>query len=110
MSEVLHNGAQVAVIIPVRNRSDFLKDCLSSLVKQDFPIGGCEVIVCDDHSEENLEAVVQVFRPHLPTLKLLRQQDHRGPATARNMGFRSSTADIFVCIDSDIVCSPQFLK
>jgi GT2 family glycosyltransferase len=109
VSEVLHNGAQVAVIIPARNRSDLLKDCLSSLVEQDFPIGRCEVIVCDDHSEENLEEVVEMFQPHLPRLKLLRQQDHRGPATARNMGFRLSTADIFVCVDNDIICSPEFL-
>jgi GT2 family glycosyltransferase len=109
MSEVSSNNAQVAVIIPVRNRSDFLEGCLNSLVTQDFPIKQCEVIVCDDHSEEDLEPVIKMFRSHLPKLKLLRQQDHRGPGAARNMGFRSSRADIFVCIDSDIICNPQFL-
>ncbi len=109
MSEVSSNGAQVAVIIPVRNRSDFLRDCLNSLVTQDFPIKQCEVIVCDDYSEEDLEPLIKMFRPHLPKLKLLRQQEHRGPAAARNMGFRSSIADIFVCVDSDIICHPQFL-
>lgn len=110
MNEVSSNGAQVAVIIPVRNRSDFLRDCLNSLVTQDFPIRQCEVIVCDDHSEEDLEPVIEVFRPHLPKLKLLRQQEHRGPGAARNMGFRSSSAGMFVCLDSDIVCNPYFLK
>jgi GT2 family glycosyltransferase len=110
MSEVSLNNAQVAVIIPVRNRPDFLRNCLNSLVQQDFPIKQCEVIVCDDHSEEDLEPVIDMFRSHLPKLKLLRQQEHRGPAAARNMGFRSSKADIFVCIDSDIICNPQFLS
>jgi len=110
MSEVSSNADQVAVIIPVRNRSDFLRDCLNSLVKQDFPMGQCEVVVCDDHSEEDLEPVIKVFRPHLPKLKLLRQQEHRGPAAARNIGFRSSSAEMFVCLDSDIVCHPDFLK
>jgi len=97
------------VIIPVRNRSDFLRNCLNSLVLQDYPIRQCEVIICDDHSEEDLEPVIRMFQPYLPKLKLLRQQKHRGPAAARNMGFRSSMADIFVCVDSDIICSPQFL-
>jgi GT2 family glycosyltransferase len=110
MSEVSSDGAQVAVIIPVRNRSDFLRDCLNSLVMQDFPIRQCEVIVCDDHSEENLEPVIQMFRAHLPKLKWLRQQEHRGPAAARNMGFRSSSAGTFVCLDSDIIFNPYFLK
>jgi GT2 family glycosyltransferase len=110
MTKVSDNGAQVAVIIPVRNRSDFLRDCLNSLVRQDFPIRQCEVIVCDDHSEEDLEPVIEMFHSHLPKLKLVRQQEHRGPAAARNMGFRSSSAGMFVCLDSDIVCNPYFLK
>jgi len=110
MSEVSSNGVQVAVIIPVRNRPDFLKDCLNSLVTQDFPIRQCEVIVCDDHSEEDLKPVIGMFRSHLPKLKLLRQQAHRGPGAARNMGFRSSSAGMFVCLDSDIICNPYFLK
>jgi GT2 family glycosyltransferase len=109
MSKVSDNGSQVAVIIPVRDRSDFLRNCLNSLVKQDFPIRECEVIVCDDHSEEDLEPVIEMFRSHLPKLRLLKQQEHRGPAAARNMGFRFSKADIFVCVDSDIICNPQFL-
>lgn len=109
MSEVSSRNAQVAVIIPIRNRSDFLRDCLNSLVTQDFPVKQCEVIVCDDHSEEDLEPVIEMFRLRLPKLKLLRQQKHLGPAAARNMGFRSSMADIFVCVDSDIICHPQYL-
>jgi GT2 family glycosyltransferase len=110
VSEVSSNNAQVAVIIPVRNRPDFLRECLNSLVTQDFPIKQCEVIVCDDHSEEDLESVIEMFRSHLPMLKLLRQQEQCGPAAARNMGFRSSSAGMFVCLDSDIVCNSYFLK
>jgi len=110
MSKVSSNGDQVAVVIPVRNRSDFLRNCLNSLVAQDYPIRQCEVIVCDDHSEEDLEPVIEAFRPHLPKLKLLGQKKHCGPGAARNMGFRSSSAGMFVCLDSDIVCHPDFLK
>lgn len=110
MSEVAFNNAQVAVIIPVRNRPDFLRNCLSSLVTQNFPIKQCEVIVCDDHSEADLGPVIEMFRAHLPKLKLLKQHEQRGPAAARNMGFRSSSVGMFVCLDSDIVCEPYFLK
>ena len=101
--------SRVAVVIPLRNRLGLLEGCLSSLVRQKFLINGCEVIICDDCSDDNLEALVNKFLERIPKIRLLRQQKPKGPAAARNMGFRSSNADIFVCVDSDVVCAPDFL-
>lgn len=100
---------RVAVVVPVRNRPDILEECLSSLANQDFPLNECEVLICDDCSTEDLEPVVNKFRNSIPKIKLLRQDKPKGPAAARNMGFRSSRASIFVCIDSDIICEKKFL-
>jgi GT2 family glycosyltransferase len=100
---------KAAVVIPVRNRSDLLKECLSSLAKQDVPIKECEVLICDDCSDIHLEPIVETFKECIPKIRLLRQDKRRGPGAARNMGFRSSGADIFVCIDSDVTCEPHFL-
>ena len=93
MTKVSDNGAQVAVIIPVRNRPDFLRDCLNSLVTQVFPIKQCEVIVCDDHSEEDLKPVIEIFRSHLPKLKLLRQQKHRDHRRLREIALEQVGLD-----------------
>jgi GT2 family glycosyltransferase len=100
---------RVAVVVPVRNRPDILEECLSSLANQDFPLNECEVLICDDCSTQDLEPVVNKFRNSIPNIKLLRQEKPKGPAAARNMGFRSSRASIFVCIDSDIICDKKFL-
>jgi len=100
---------KVAIVIPVKNRPDLLEECLSSLVDQDFSINECEVLLCDDCSEDDLEIVVNRFRERIPKIQLLRQKESKGPAAARNMGFRSSLAAIFVCVDNDIVWEQDFL-
>jgi GT2 family glycosyltransferase len=102
-------GMDWAVVIPVRNRADLLEKCLDSIRKQRFPNGRGEVLICDDGSTENLTVVVGRFASSLPNLRLLHQPP-KGPASARNLGFRSSLAEIFVCLDSDIICAPDFLN
>jgi GT2 family glycosyltransferase len=101
-------AANLAVIIPTRNRLELLDRCLTSLAGQTFPMANCQVLVCDDGSTEELDPVVDRFRDQLPQLRLLRQPP-RGPATARNMGIRASEVEILVCLDSDVVCAPDFL-
>ena len=100
---------RVAIVIPVRNRPDLLAKCLESLACQTLPAGVSEVLVCDDGSSEDLAGVVESFMTRLPGVRLV-QQRPSGPAAARNLGFRSSRADVFVCVDSDIVCAPGFVK
>jgi hypothetical protein len=53
--------------------------------------------------------VIEEFQPGPPTVSMLNQKP-KGPAAARNLGFRSSRADIFVCIDSDVVCVDGFVE
>jgi len=79
------------------------------MAKQDFPLDECEILVCDDGSTEDLQQVVEKFKKAIPNLRLLNQQA-RGPASARNLGFRSSLAQMFVCVDSDVVCDTHFLS
>jgi GT2 family glycosyltransferase len=98
-----------AVVIPVRNRPDLLARCLDSLRKQEFPEGKWEVLICDDGSTQDLSDVVERFKPSLPNLRILRQP-LKGPAAARNLGFRSSPAEIFICLDSDVVCDAGFIR
>jgi GT2 family glycosyltransferase len=99
----------VAVVIPARNRPDLLEKCLESLACQIFPEGPLEILVCDDGSSEDLATLVRTFDSKLPNIRLIKQEP-KGPAAARNMGFRSSHADIFVCVDSDVICADGFLQ
>jgi GT2 family glycosyltransferase len=98
----------ISVVVPTRNRGDLLRTCLLSLTAQDIDPHNYEILVCDDGSIEDISPVVGEFQPGPPVVKLLRQPA-KGPAAARNLGFRSSKADLSICLDSDVLCAPDFL-
>jgi GT2 family glycosyltransferase len=102
-------GPRVSVVIPVYNRPDFLERCLASLLQQDFPLADMEIFVCDDGSTVDLRPVLKRFQGILPQIKFLRRDLSKGPAAARNMGIRHCKTSIIVTIDSDVICTRDFL-
>ncbi len=93
---------EVAIIIPVRDRTELLKKCLSSLMKQKFPLQKCEILICDDGGSSDLSSLLQNYKSANLSVRILRQS-HLGPAAARNLGIRSSQASIVIFLDSDVI-------
>lgn len=99
----------ISIIVPTRNRGDLLRTCLLSLAAQDIDPHRYEIFVCSDGSTEDLLPVVEEFQPGPPVVRLL-SQPARGPASARNMGFRTSKAPVYICLDSDMTCKQDFVR
>ncbi len=98
-----------SVVIPVHDRADLLKRCLDSIRAQDYPAEDYEVIVCDDASSADLSGAIGKPQPGHPSITLLRQ-DSLGPAAARNLGIRQSSASIIIFIDSDIIADERLVS
>lgn len=103
----------LSVIIPTYNRQAILEKCLRAIEFQRFhpnsSITNYEVIVVDDGSTDNTVAWLQQHQEEFPHVKLL-QQDHLGPAAARNLGLAEAMGDTIVFIDSDLVVTENFLQ
>jgi mycofactocin glycosyltransferase len=86
---------QVAVVVPVRDRREGLERTLAALE----PVG--QVIVVDDGSSSPVppEAGREVIRHPVP----------RGPAAARNSGWRATTLPVVAFVDADIEPAPGWL-
>jgi glycosyltransferase involved in cell wall biosynthesis len=99
----------LSVVIPTYNRLPILQKCLTALENQHLakPIVGYEVIVVDDGSTD--ETIVWLQQGNLPHLRWF-QQEHQGPAAARNLGVKQAKGDVIVFIDSDLVVTEQFLQ
>jgi glycosyltransferase involved in cell wall biosynthesis len=95
-----------AVVIPTHNREDRLRRCLAGLIDQSRAPD--EVIVVDDGSNVAVVDVIGDLSDRLP-LKVLRQDTPTGPATARNLGWRSSSADFIAFTDDDCRPAPEWL-
>jgi len=85
----------VTVVIPVRDRSDDLAATLAAIGDV------AAVVVVDDGSEDS--AVEGVARGHRATY--LRHAHTRGPAAARNTGWREASTTLVAFVDAD--CEPQ---
>ncbi len=101
MTARVEPNASVAVIVPTHNRPGSLARCLDALDRQEG-IPELEVVVVDDGSAEaaTLAAIVAASTRG----RLLRCEQPRGPAAARNSGARATNAPVLLFTDDD--CEP----
>ncbi|HEY6629726.1 MAG TPA: glycosyltransferase, partial [Acidimicrobiia bacterium] len=101
---------QVSIVIPAYNRSEVLAKTLSALTAQNYPASSLTVVVADDGSSENVEAVVDAWDP--PFSKLYVRQDHDGfgAGRARNLGAGAVPSEVIIFLDSDALVSPDFVS
>lgn len=101
-----------SVVIPTYDRLPILQKCLQALEGQTFDsalVQGYEVVVVDDGSTDGTVPWLRQHQADLPHVRLF-EQDHRGPAAARNYGVEVAMGDRIIFIDSDLVVLPGFLQ
>lgn len=97
---------EISIIIPTRNRNNYLNRCLASLCYQSF--NNFEVIVSDDGGTEKSDKIIQKYRNVLD-VKYYWNKDKGGmsPAAARNFGLKKAKGKYILFIDSDIILPPK---
>ncbi|MFH2069022.1 MAG: glycosyltransferase family 2 protein [Candidatus Omnitrophota bacterium] len=90
----------VSVIIPTLNREKYIRQCIESVLSQDYP--DLEVIVVDNGSTDNTEEILKSFGGRIKFLK----EEKRGVSAARNKGIRESRGEFIALLDSDDYCLP----
>jgi len=103
----------VSVVIPTFRRLELLQRCLSAVLAQRLPGRGFEVVVADDGHDDDTRDFVEALARDLPAsirLRYLRVHDGRGPATARNLGWRAARAELIAFTDDDTVPAADWLR
>ncbi|WP_340104025.1 glycosyltransferase family 2 protein [Rhodohalobacter sp. 8-1] len=85
----------VSIIIPTYNRPELLRRAIKSALDQTYP--NIEVIVVDDHSDNDLEQLQKEF----PTVSFFRNSENRGGCFSRNRGIEKSTGEFINLLDDD---------
>ncbi len=93
---------EAAIIIPHYNDALRLRRCLGALIPQTSE--HCEVIVVDNASSVNLDAVRQAY----PNLRIV-TEPRKGAAEARNRGVAETTAARLFFLDCDCVPAADWL-
>ncbi|MDT4996540.1 MAG: hypothetical protein QOD45_608, partial [Pseudonocardiales bacterium] len=101
--------APIAVVVPTHNRASLLPRLVSALVAQE-DVPGAEIVLVDDASTDATPDVLANLLPSLePTGQAIRLAHNRGPATARNIGWRTASAPLIAFLDDDCVPQPGWL-
>jgi GT2 family glycosyltransferase len=93
----------VTVVVPTYERGPIVARSLEAVGRIVSPPGGHEIVVVDDGSSEEHASRDERAVAAIPGATLLRQAN-RGPAAARNAGYRSGSGRLVAFLDDD--CSP----
>jgi GT2 family glycosyltransferase len=96
----------VSVVVATRNRADGVLNLLAALERQTLPRERFEVVIVDDGSLDGTREVLRDPRVD----RALRQEPSRGPATARNLGWRAAAAPLVAFTDDDCRPEPGWLE
>lgn len=101
----------ISVVVPAychtREHEEFLAEALQSVSAQTFR--NFEVIVVDDSSPVDIEPLVEGVAG-LPRTRIVRNAVNLGHSEARNVGVRSSAAELIAFLDHDDVWMPEKLE
>jgi glycosyltransferase involved in cell wall biosynthesis len=100
-------GSQVSILLPTFNRAPFLEEAFRAIVGQ--TLANWELIVVDDGSTDESEAVVQRLAAGLSQRVVYVKQANAGAYGARNAALDLATAPLVAFYDSDDVWLPQHL-
>lgn len=99
----------VSIVIPVYNVEDYLKECIESILKQDYDINKLEIILIDDGSIDNSLNICKKYREQYKNIKLI-EQPNSGVSKARNNGIKNSLGKYIMLLDSDDTLSKSAIK
>ncbi|MEH2316433.1 glycosyltransferase family 2 protein [Nostoc sp.] len=102
-----------SVVIPTYNRQPILEKCLRALemqqLSQPSSVTNYEIVLVDDGSTDGTLDWLTEHKEEFPHVRWF-QQDHAGPAAARNLGVEQALGDTIIFIDSDLVVLENFLQ
>lgn len=93
---------KVSIIIPVYNVEPYIKDCISSVMDQDYK--NLEIIIVNDCTPDKsiiiASNLIANYRgPHI--YKIISHKYNQGLSASRNTGIQEATGDFIYFLDSD---------
>lgn len=91
---------RISVIVPIYNVEDYIENCLKSLVRQSINKNDLEVLLINDGSPDNSEAICKEYADKYPFFKLY-SKENEGLSKTRNFGIEHAQGKYFVFLDPD---------
>ena len=95
---------KASVIIVTYNSKMYLKSCIGSIMKQDYPF---EIIVVDNCSTDD---TVEFIRANFSSVKTIESKNNLGYGAGNNLGIKHAEGEYIVILNPDTVVEDGWLK
>ena len=92
------SNINIDIIIPNYNKSQYLEECINSVVSQTFK--NWKLYIVDDFSTDNSLQVIDKYNT-VNNINIIKLKKNKGPAFCRNLGVRISSSPYISFLDSD---------
>lgn len=100
---------KVAFVIPCKNEENDIGDSILQCYQIDYPREKMEVIVVNDGSTDKTALVLKELQKFYPSLKVI-EWPNQGKRWGMAAGFKVSTAEIIIQLDSDSCVDPKTFR
>ncbi len=105
--ESIEKMCEISVIIPVYNKSKYLKDTVDSVLDQTF--GDYELLLIDDGSTDASGRICDELAVSDSRIKVF-HMENRGVSAARNCGIRKAKGKYISFVDADDIIEKTFFE
>ena len=102
---------KVSVLIAARNEENNIENLLLSLYKQTFPKEFFEVIIIDDHSEDNTKKIIDTFIDNNKDFNIkVYTSENQGKKAAILQALHKAENELIIVTDADCVLNPNWIE
>ena len=105
----MENLPLVSVIIPCRDEEKFIKECINSIIANDYPKERLEILIVDGMSEDRTREIVKSYIEKYPYIKLLNNSQKYTPF-ALNIGIKQAKGEIIMRMDAHATYKNDYIS
>ncbi len=107
-------STSLSIIIPARNEQQNIEHCIQSILQNHYPTHLLEIIVVDDHSDDNTPTLVKKYAAqNVKLLSLSHFVTHKINAykkKAIEVAIAQATGTLIITTDADCIVPPNWLQ
>ncbi|WP_405321312.1 glycosyltransferase family 2 protein [Frisingicoccus sp.] len=99
----------VSVVIPVRNEYNYIRSCLDSILRQDYPKNRLEILLAVAPSDDGTEEIIMEYQKKYDYIHMLTNEKST-ISHGVNMGIHAAKGEYIVRLDAHTEFAPDYIS